>query len=198
MNNKRRLGSTAVKITVGGKEVIPERRRNINIIDHSSSSTSSTICGRDLQLVVDQSGKLDDDNNNNNVNGHCATNNNKIILSLHNEQYKSIMWKYFNVLGKTKTITKNISEEEREIREREREEVIGKEILAFFKQRQNGEVSSSSSSSVSNSTTTKFYKQRYKNGALEEVNENIALESKLYLLITYLLLYIYLYIYYIS
>ena len=186
MNNKRRRGGTAVKITVGGKEVITERRRNINIIDHSSSSTSSTICGRDLQLVVDQSGKDGD-----NVNGHCSAtnnnhnnnnNNNEIILSLHNEQYKSIMWKYFNVLGKTKTITKNITNEEEE--EREREEVIGKEILALFKQRQNGEVSS-------NSSTTKFYKQRYKNGALEEVNENVALESKLScLLITYLLLHI--------
>ena len=171
MNNKRRVGSnnsTAVKITVGGKEVIPERRRNINIIDHSS--TSSTICGRDHD---------DDDNN---VNGHCATNNNnnnkKIILSLHNEQYKSIMWKYFNVLGKTKTTTmQNITNEERE-----REEVIGKEILALFKQRQNDrDVSNNniSSSVITTTTITKFYKQRYKNGALEEVNENVALESKL-------------------
>ena len=182
MNNKRRQGSnksTAVKITVGGKEeVITERRSHI-IIDHSStsssSSTNATICGRD--------------NNNNNNNNH--NDDDKIILSLHNEQYKSIMWKYFNVLGKTKTTIKNITNEE------EREEVIGKEILALFKQRQDGV---SSSSVITTTTVTKFYKQRYKNGALEEVNENVALESKLsFAYITYLLLdisniYIYIYI----
>ena len=174
MNNKRRQGSnksTAVKITVGGKEeVITERRSNI-IIDHSStsssSSTNATICGRD--------------NNNNNNNNNNHNDDDKIILSLHNEQYKSIMWKYFNVLGKTKTTIKNITNEE----EAEREEVIGKEILALFKQRQDGVSSSSNSSVITATIATKFYKQRYKNGALEEVNENVALESKLF--VTYYL-----------
>ncbi len=92
-------------------------------------------------------------------------NDNSIILSLHNDYYKRIMWSHFRILGKERDL--------------DTEKLIGESVFGVFKKK----LSSSPNSAEINTVRTgrrrgKFYKLDKTCASMMEVNDDAALASK--------------------
>ena len=91
---------------------------------------------------------------------------NNVILSLHNDYYKRIMWSHFRILGKERDL--------------DTEKVIGETVFDIFKKK----ISSSPNSAGNKSTMRrgrqcgKFYKLNKTCTTMEEVDDDAALASK--------------------
>ena len=92
-------------------------------------------------------------------------NDNNLILSLHNDYYKRIMWSHFRILGKE--------------RDFDTEKLIGETVFDIFKKK----LSSSPNSAGKNTARMgrrcgKFYKLDKTCTSMEEVDDDAALASK--------------------
>lgn len=89
---------------------------------------------------------------------------NNVILSLHNDYYKRIMWSHFKILGKDRDL--------------DTEKLIGETIFDIFKKKISSSICSSGITSRRGRRCGKFYKLDKTCTSMEEVNDDVALASK--------------------
>lgn len=90
---------------------------------------------------------------------------NNVILSLHNDYYRRIMWSHFKILGKDRDL--------------DTEKLIGETIFDIFKKKLSSSTSSSGNKTARRGRRSgKFYKLDKTCTSIEVVNDDAALASK--------------------